>query len=241
VRAKRRERLRALQGPPSAAPTGAERSFELDIEEAVLAQASDSPDEIEAWAGSAGVMVRMAAADNPLAPHRALMTLAKDEQVEVRRRVALSAVAPVEALVSMVKDRSSRVRLCVALNPRTPTETLVALARDRQEEIRRDLASRDGVPSEVMDVLSRDHQGRIRRAVASSPSASDAMVSALMADGDYLVVADARAAAASRIESRLGVSASNVDAINVLLDDAWWDMTPESPEVTLAKVLSPNV
>src|SRR5664279_5455008 len=74
TRAKRRERLRALQGPPTAAPTGAERSFDLDIKEAVLAEASDSPDEIEAWAGSAGVMVRMAAADNPLAPHRALMT-----------------------------------------------------------------------------------------------------------------------------------------------------------------------
>jgi len=235
VRAKRRERLNAPQGPPSAAPP------EIDWDEIVLGEVSDDPDEIEALAGSATVMTRMSVAGNQSTPPHVLVALTKDEEVEVRRQVALSAAAPVEALAAMVKDRSWRVRLCVALNPRTPQETLVALTQDRNDEIRWGLAERDGVPPDVLDVLGRDYRGSVRRKVAANSSASDALVSRLMEyDSDYLVKGTAREAVAARIEARLGVRADNTDAINALLVDAWWDMTPESPEVVLAIALSPN-
>ena len=232
TRRQRRAAVRPERGEPKA-PT------KINYAEISNAWTADSPEEVESFADSETVMVRMSAAGNRFAPPHVLVALAKDEQVEVRRAVARNTTVTRETLFALSRDRSSRVRTAVAQSPRLPQELQVVLAGDRKEDVRAGLIERDDLTQEVLELLSGDVL-KIRLRVVTSMSASGSLLTRLLNDETPMVAGMARSEIAKRMEKRLGVAADNVDAFNALVDDTWWDMTPESPEVVLATVLSPN-
>jgi len=239
AKATRRQRRAAAQSAPGAAPARAEASSEIDWAEIALARASGSPEEIESLAASETVMVRMSAAGNRVAPPHVLVALARDEQVEVRRTVARNTSVTAEVLSALSRDRSSGVRAAVAQNSGMPQELQLALAGDRKEDVRAGLIGREDLMQEVLELLSSDVL-KIRLRVVTAMSAPGSLLTRLLDDEVPMVAGLARNEIAKRMDERLGVAADNSGAFDALIDDAWWDMTPESPEVVLAIALSPN-
>jgi len=96
---------------------------------------------------------------------------------------------------------------------------------------------------ETLAVLVEQGAGDLIRLcnVAGNPNAASETLSAL-AEYDNDDVKDAADKSINaRICATFGIDESNTDAIAALRDQAWWDMTPESPGVVLAKVLHPNL
>jgi len=181
-----------------------------------LASDRRAPDDLLArLAGDASGSVREVVAANPSTPVEALLALAGDTDWRVYEKVAANRAAPDAALARLAGDASWTTRGAVANNPTTPAGVLVTLARDGNEMVRVSVAKNPSTPGEVLSALAgEENTSRVRSTAANLVRA--------------------------RISARLGIDESNTGAIDVLREQAWWEMSPDDPAVVLTKTLHPN-
>jgi len=204
----------AMLGGPTA-PHGALTSgLRANAREKAAADDSTSPEALERLAKDRLVRVRVRVANNRRAPAKALALLSEDEERSVRAAVARHSSTPVGVLVALSGGEDAIVLRRVAENPRTPPGHLTTLAGSEDYAVRLAVAGNPGAPAEALGLLALDESTMVRDAV-------------------YV-------RAPRRIAHALGVDLANAEAIDMLRDQEWWTMTPESPEVVLTLALHPN-
>jgi len=95
---------------------------------------------------------------------------------------------------------------------------------------------------ETLAVLVEQGAGDLIRLcnVAGNPNAASETLSALAEYDNDDVKDAANKSINERICATLGVDESNAAAVESLRDQAWWEMTSDSPGAVLAKALYPN-
>jgi len=198
-----------------------------------------APDVLARLAKDKSIMVRYNLAENPSTPPETLALLAADEGADVRIRIACRSDAPVGVLELLATDSDRGVRSGVAGNPSLPASVVASLAAD-EYFVHKGLGKNPSTPPEVLVEFASAEDRETRFSVAKNPNLPAPDLVALTQDENDFVRGAALFGVASRICDLLDVDSSNEAAIDILRDQAWWDMTPESPGVILAKALSPN-
>jgi len=132
----------------------------------------------------------------------------------VRANAAANAFTPPDALAQLAASGFVDIRSAAAQNYATPTEALTALADDESPTVLQHLSKNPNTPPEVLSRLGRHEYTDVRLSALSAIEV--------------------------RLGKKFGIDSDNEGALEFLRDHAWWDLTPESPEVVLAKTLSPN-
>lgn len=174
----------------------------------------ESPEVLAVLAAEGKQDVRERVACNPSASRETLELLAKDPEKEVRWAVARNLRAPESVLIALAQDPDGITRGFVAQNPRAPAAALALLVDPESRMLRAWVATHANTPGDVLLELERD-------------AALDVSVKAKKSVTKRLAV--------------LGVKEDNKDAVALLREQAWWDMTAESSEVAVALALYPGV
>ncbi|KAF3888683.1 MULTISPECIES: HEAT repeat domain-containing protein [Nostocales] len=95
---------------------------------------------------------------NPKAPPKVLVKLAKSPCLIVRENVASHPQASTKLLHQLALDNCSRVRFQVAQNPKTPANLLQQLSQDRTERVRMAIAQNPNTPTNVLEELACDYE-----------------------------------------------------------------------------------
>lgn len=144
-----------------------------------------------------------------------------------------------EGLTVLAGHENARVRAAVARNSRTPEATLRVLAAEAQRSTDTALAQNPNLPEDLFATLAAGPP-IVRRSLAGNPSTPGPVYFALCADPDERVSGRAIRRRATWLSIHLGVATENAGAIDLLLDQNWGAMTPDSEEVRLALHLFPN-
>jgi len=174
------------------------------------------PDALEGLASSHDDTTRQYVAGNPGCPARVLARLAGDKIFVVRAVTASNAFTPPDVLAQLAASSFGGIRVAVAQNHATPPEVLTDMAGSVafNGTMMQGLAKNPNTPPEVMSRLAKHANRGVRLA--------------------------ARSAIEVRLSNKFEIDSDNEGALEFLCDQAWWDLTPESPEVALAIALSPN-
>ena len=173
-------------------------------------------------------------------PPEALDWMTGSEWLGVILEVGSNPSTPPATLTRLAADDDFAVRVAVARNKAVPLDMLERLAGDADEDVREAVVTNDLATAQILNDLSERGPVRVRRLAARHANVADATLLALAQSN---VVDVQRAAAHSideRIAMRCGVNAENTSAIEALREQAWWEMTPESPEVAVSLALFPD-
>lgn len=156
------------------------------------------------------------------------------------RRAAAEDPAVSHGLAALARDSAAGVRRRVAENPSTPPSLVETLRVDANPMVRRAVAERSDLSSGSIFALAMDRHASVRSSVVANPTTPGPILLALSTDTNATVRDAALAACNERICDAFAIAPSNAPAIESLREQAWWEMTPESSEVVLAKVLFPD-
>lgn len=173
-------------------------------------------------------------------PPEVLEQLSAAGPSRVRVIVAKNPNASESLLDDLSRDDDMYVRLSVATNPSTPVAILERLADDKNTAVRSHVTENPSAPDALVTRLALVGWGSARPPVSTSPLASPQLMAKIAAEADAKVRTAAAEAVSARIFAALGVDESNIPAVTSLREQAWWEMTADSPEVVLAKLLSPD-
>lgn len=139
-------------------------------------------------------------------------------------------------------DSAGSVRASVALNPSLPAESMLRLAKDRITLVRSQLARNVSLPVDLLDVLVGDRNMEVRlRAIGNPRVTSEAIGRVMSQDKVESMRFEAYRLASARLSAQLDIAEENTRALHALLTEyAWWELTSESPEVALTRILHPD-
>ena len=126
-------------------------------------------------------------------------------------------------------------------NPSTPPEMLKSLyTKSRAGAGRTRLLNNPSLPSAAVEAAAKSKDVRLRKAAAAHPNLEDKTSLRLLMDDDKNVGHVASRYIRGRVARRLGVDIENELAIDALLAQEWWTLSPESPEVAFVTSIHRN-
>lgn len=194
-------------------------------------------------------------------PAHTLIALAQCEEARARRYAADNPSLPLAQMVALAHDEDFSVRLNIASNPALTRELVRHLREDDNPAVREaasanlgaspilgsladeqlhDPASDPTTSPGLLVHLAESPIESVRLAVATNPASPPGALTILSEDKAYRVAHAANEAIATWFETRLGVTASNIHARDMLVKTSWWILRPESIEVTSTLAAFPN-
>lgn len=218
-------------------------SGDAHVSETVALNPNLPPDEIDRLLGEGGVCADNMCAKNPGVTPEALLRAHREGTVNRRMAAAESPNASAEHLALAAQDPSIGVQLSAAANPNTPAASLVALARVADYSMHRALAYNPSTPEEALLLCLRGGfvtaRDTLKRMVVGHRGMSDKTVSDLA----HFRLADIWncGPAAGDVERRRVASKFRVgpEAVDLLCQDRWWEIDPESEQARLMRLLYP--
>lgn len=173
-------------------------------------------------------------------PPDALDWMTGSEWLGVIIEVGSNPSTPPEVLTRLAGDDDFAVRVAVARNKAVPLDMLERLAGDADEDVLEAVVTNDLATAEILGGLAERGPVRVQRLAARHANVGSETLLALAQSNVVDVQRIAALSINERIAQRCGVDPENTTAIDALREQAWWEMTPESPEAVLNKTLFPD-
>jgi len=223
--------------PATAAPTGADTAERARV----AVRLDSSSNALTALASDKDKSVRAGVARNPSSPPAVLAALARDKAQAVRNAASHNKATPAAALEALTLRKASPEQWGALSNPSMAPEVLERMAASNTDSgtLCR-IASNTSTPPAVLARLAKSAPDDVGHYVARNPAAPSETLAALSHHKWSHIRVQARTVADTRICAALAIQDQNIGALDVLRDQAWWEMTADSPAVTLARALFPN-
>jgi hypothetical protein len=124
----------------------------------------------------------MALANSMTISKKAILPLAKTQDIFVLSQVARHALTSARTLQRLALHANAEVRGAVAHNPHTPLNTVLVLASDNTAAVRRAAASHPALTQEDCEILALDEEGKVRAALAARFGLSPTLYTTLAQD-----------------------------------------------------------
>lgn len=219
---------------------------DAEVRIAVVRNPKRPPDLLDALSHDSVLDVRKVVATCHQTPFEALDRLAHDRRQPVRATALENPVWPRDDLERLaVEFRDTTEEQGLAGNVKLPPEMLreIALRAPRipgkGESRKYRAAANPSTPEDALLALA--DADLYDSGLMRNPKVPSSVVQRIAEEGrDPTVQNQAREVRAARIFESTGVQPDNVGAQDYLIGAEWWALTPESPEVSLALVLSPD-
>ena len=138
-----------------------------------------------------------------------------------RQRAAMDTNTDPEALTALARDRDVWIRLYVGANTSTPVETLRHMGASSNDiHVVSAVLGNKSLPDADFGPISR----RIAKP-RKTPSQDDVY--------SHSVIDNAR----KRVSARFGIHKDNIEALDAIADEQWWEMDESSDEVFIVKTM----
>jgi len=201
---------------------------------------NDEDEYVREMAASSPSLGRLMTED-PVLADTTLQSMMADPFYGTRMSLAERPDLPEPMLRVLADDTHYQVRAGALINPRTPLSIQTELVRDANVAEVALEESNWKLPGHLSGAMAMSDDARIRLLALHCESVPLVMVKAMAASP-----VDSDSAAANRwflemAPDFLGISKANRAARQYLTEESqWWTLDAESPEVSLARTLSPN-
>ncbi len=151
------------------------------------------------------------------------------------------AKCPTHGGLPMIPHATQRKKSEAAKSRTAQPRLLEGLSKDDDKSVRCNVAANALTPLPALRSLAQDRYWPVRMAVARNPRTPPELVDALVRDDDHMVRGAAMVRVRVIMSHLLGVSTSNAEACNAMLEHSrWWELDRDGPEATLVRAMHPN-